>query len=434
VLAPTVEVSFAEDLGTFPNPERGIYRFVTITDGSDLSWVYAEDRTLVYSYVRLDDHRTEPIPSTLLDDLVAGLAQARSAGVKVVLRFAYNDGPWPNSEPDAPLSWVLSHIAQVEPILVSEADVIAVVQAGFIGAWGEWHTSTNGLLADKDQVINALLDAVPATRTSQLRYPPHKDEIFGGPLDALTGFSGTHAARVGHHNDCFLASDTDLGTYPVGEEEQWKTFVEAETLYVPMGGETCADNPPRSGCATALAEMERLHYSYLNLDWHPDVITRWTTQGCFDTIERSMGYRHVLRRAELPPQARPGGAFDLVAELDNVGWASMFNAREVVLVLDGPSGRFEASVSADPRRWFAGETEVLSGRVTMPSTISAGDYRIALWLPDPFQSIRDRVEYSVRLANVGTWDAAEALNVLGTIQVSDSAPGSSAMGQSFAFQ
>ena len=48
---------------------------------------------------------------------------------------------------------------------------------------------------------------------------------------------------LGHHNDCFLASSTDYGTYDdVGKEYP---YLEQDTKYVPMGGETCTKNPPR---------------------------------------------------------------------------------------------------------------------------------------------------------------------------------------------
>ena len=172
------------------------------------------------------------------------------------------------------------------------------MQAGFIGAWGEWHTSTNGLdnAADKQEILEALLDVTPASRTVHVRYPPDKEAMYGSPLTATTAFNGSYAARTGHHNDCFLSSDTDVGTYPDDEVEQWKSYLEADTLYVPIGGETC-DVHSRGQCATATAEMARLHYSYLNRDYHTDVIDGWINEGCYEDIRRSMGYRLQMSRS-----------------------------------------------------------------------------------------------------------------------------------------
>jgi hypothetical protein len=264
VYADPVVVTFEPSDEVIRNPERGFYRFAVITEETDLSWIDSSRYSLLYSYVRLDDYRDSPIGDALLERLREGLDLAREAGFKLVLRFAYNDGPYPDSEPDAPLSRVLEHIGQVGPILRDDEDVIALVQAGFVGAWGEWHTSTNGLLddpADRRTILEALLDELPASRCTQIRYPLYKQEMYGDALTAETALDGSYAARVGHHNDCFLASDTDMGTYPDDEVELWTEYVAADTFWVPMGGETCAVFPPRSECASALYEMERLHYT-----------------------------------------------------------------------------------------------------------------------------------------------------------------------------
>jgi hypothetical protein len=48
--------------------------------------------------------------------------------------------------------------------------------------------------------------------------PPHqraKRDVVGTtlPLDASLAYSDDPWARIGHHNDCFLAGGTDYGTY-----------------------------------------------------------------------------------------------------------------------------------------------------------------------------------------------------------------------------
>ncbi len=422
-------MSFTESNEEFNNPERGFYRYTDIVEDTNLNWVYSDGYSLVYSYVRLDDYRNAPIAQGLLDNMDRGLSAARNAGVKVIVRFAYNFGPYPDSEPDASKSRVLEHIGQVAPYLQSNVDVIAAAQAGFIGAWGEWHTSTNDLLddpQDRKDIFEALLDAIPASRTVHLRYPPHKDEMYGGPLAENQAFDGSHAARTGHHNDCFLSSDTDVGTYPDGQVEQWKTYLEQDTLYVPIGGETCSVHD-RSLCSSALAEMERLHWSYLNRDYHTGVIDRWISDGCYDQIKRLMGYRLVLQQARVPDSLRPGGAFVLEVDLENVGWAAPINPRPLEVVLDGTGGSYRAAVAGvDPRWWLPGQTVLLRLSVQLPSGVPFGDYRLGLALPDAEASIADRPEYAIRFANQDVWVAAGGYNQLATVQVDAGAPGDSA--------
>jgi len=428
--APTEVQDYPPSDAVVVNPERGPYRFVVLTENPDLQAIRAEGITLVYSYVRLDDYREQDIGDALLADLEAGLDSAREAGVKVILRFAYNEGPYPDSEPDAPLAWVPAHIAQVTPILEEHVDVIAVVQAGFIGAWGEWHTSTNNLLDDKDTILSALLAAVPSSRMTQLRYPVYKDELYGGPLPEQEAYSELDGARVGHHNDCFLASDTDLGTYPEDAIETWKTFVEQDTPYLVMGGETCADNPPRSSCAPALEEFERFHYSFINIDYHPDVVDSWHSDGCYATIDRRLGYRFSLTSVERASTARPGGHHRFVLELDNEGWAAPYNPRDFDVVLTGPGGTWVAPIEVDPRSFAPGQHHVIAGDLQLPSDAPAGTYDLALALPDPTASLRDNPSYAIAFANT-TWQAG--LNILGSIELDPMGPGGAGEDQTLAF-
>ncbi|MCB9754076.1 MAG: DUF4832 domain-containing protein [Myxococcales bacterium] len=429
--APTAPVAYTPTDEVFPNPERGIYRYVELTEGWDLQEFAADGTRLLFSYVRLDDYRTQAIAQPLLDDLEAGLDDARDAGLKVILRFAYNEGPYPDSEPDAPLQWVLAHIDQLAPLLAEHEDVIALVQAGFIGAWGEWHTSTNDLLPHKAEILSALLTAIPPSRTTQLRYPLYKDELYGAPLTEDEFLDGGDKARVGHHNDCFLASDTDEGTYPDDQIEPWKQYVEQDTAFVVMGGETCKDNPPRSECATALLELARFHYSFINQDWHPDVIASWQDGGCYETIDRLLGYRLQLTSAQLAPTARPGGWFPLVVELDNVGWAAPYNPRRARLVLSGPNGEHAVTLDDDLRTWRAGQTHLISGALRLPDDLTPGTYELALALPDESPTLAERPEYAIRLANEGVWSAGR--NTLGVIEIDPDGPGGALEEQTFGF-
>lgn len=412
------------------NPERGFYRTVNLVTERDMGWIRDEGYTLAHSYVRLDDYRSEDIPASFLAEVEAGLDAARSAGIKIILRFAYNFGPYPDTDPDAPLDWVLTHIEQVIPLLEAHADVLAFVQAGFIGAWGEWHTSTNGLLddpQDKFDILEALLDALPGSLMVQLRYPPHKEEGYGGPLTTSEAFTDEYTARIGHHNDCFLASDTDWGTYPSGERETWLSYVEADTEFVVMGGETCNENPPQSECTSALVEMERLHYTYINNEYHPDAVDSWSSGGCRETMERHLGYRLVATSVTYPEQAPPGGVIPLTIELENQGWAAPMSPRPVVIVLDGPS-TYEAespSVVADPRWWSPRRGSVaVAIRLQLPASIETGEYTIGLWFPDEATPLRGDPRFAIRLANEGLWNETSGVNELATIHIDPDAQGS----------
>jgi hypothetical protein len=60
----------------------------------------------------------------------------------------------------------------------------------------------------------------------------------------------------------------------------------------------------------------------------------------------------------------------------------------------------------------------------VPADLEPGKYRLALWMPDEAQAIKNAPDYAVRTANEGAWDAAAGENVLAAdLEVDPSAPG-----------
>ncbi len=429
---PLVTQSFSEGSASILNPERGFWEEVPLVGGD-----FANERslgfTVSHSYVRLDAYRSSPLDAGFLTSLQSGFDAARAAGVKVVPRFTYN---FAQGDPDAPLSVIQGHIGQLQPLLAANADVIATLQAGFIGAWGEWHDSTNGLdnTTDRATIANALLSALPGSRFLQVRYPYEKDAIWG-PITSATAFGGTNAARVGEHNDCFVASADDEGTYfnPPTPIDTLKAYVANEGLYSPVGGETCNLDPPRSDCPTALAELSALHWSFLNRGFDTDVLNGWSSQGCLSTIQSHLGYRVFLTGASTSGRVRPGGVLRLQVALRNGGYAAMFNARPVYAVLEGGGGgeggsgglHLTALLSkVDPRTWAAGAAASFEVRLRVPANVPPGTYSLALWLPDAAPSLQGKPAYAVQLANDGVWDASLGENTITTsLRVDPTAPG-----------
>ena len=414
-LAPPATVTFQRSTADLFNPERGFVDSIDILNTSDYSGYRSQNVSLLWSYVRLDAYRGTPLPAGFLSNLDAALARVRAGGVKVFLRFTYN---FSGSDPDAPMSVILNHISQLAPVLNKYSDVIAFMQAGFIGAWGEWHNSTNGLdnTASHQTILSALLDALPKTMMVELRYPIDKSEIFNStaPLTPATAFTQTDQARVGYHNDCFLADSSDGGTYPSGGTD-WKAYLAQDGRFGPVGGETCALDSPRSDCPTALSELRSLHFSWLNRDYNGDVISSWKSQGCYSQIQLNLGYRFVLSSATYSQIVRAGQPLSLQLNLANEGFASMYNNRPVVLVLDNASNRIELPLPVsvvDPRRWESNGAIQINASVTIPAGTPPGCYRMSLWLPDPAPGLRLDPLYAVQFANVGIWDAGKGFNVL----------------------
>src|SRR5262245_40731215 len=89
---PVATVQYAPSDEAILNPERGFYSPVDLSTPTDFS-VYrtALANTLVHTTVRLDDYRARDLSPELLDTLTRRLAEVRASGVKLILRFAYNN-------------------------------------------------------------------------------------------------------------------------------------------------------------------------------------------------------------------------------------------------------------------------------------------------------------------------------------------------------
>jgi hypothetical protein len=411
VILPVLK-TFTPSQADFLNPERGFYTTLDLTARGQAARLRQDGYTLAYNTIRLDKFRTSPLTQEFFDTINGGLAEARAAGIKMVIRFAYNKGI---SLGDASREIILTHINQLQPLLQNNADVIAMVQAGFIGAWGEWHASTNGLDNDTDRgaILNALLAAVPSNRTVQLRTPMFKSRLLGGPLTAETAFSGTNAARVGQHNDCFLASDTDYGTYasPIAT---WKAFVAQEGRYTPVGGETCNVYIPRSDCLSALNELREHHWTYLNWLYNQAVLSRWAEQGCLAEVRRNLGYRFVVQQLYYTPTVRQNGNLTGIVTLSNLGYAAPINPRTIYAVLSNFNVRYIFALDSDVRTWLS----AIELQLNLPiGNMPKGEYELALWLPDAAPSLSNDIRYAIRFANEAMWNELTGDNFLGLVTV-----------------
>jgi len=423
---PTREILFQGSAEDFMNPERGFYNDIEFTGGgcSGCSSVRGNGFSLVRTYIRLDNYRTGPIPQSVIDGLKSYFNNVRQARIKSIARVTYN---FNMSSPDASQSIISQHLSQVKPVMDEYQDVIYQWLAGFVGAWGEWHSSTNfntgtdgngADFATLGSVYQNILQTIPASRMSALRYPAFQRGFFGtAGISSANAFNGSAQSRSGYYNDCFLADTTDQGTFNVTgmSVQAVKDFISRDTKYVPMTGETCASG--RVSCTTALSELSSMHWSALNNDFDTSALNILRNQGCYDEIHRRLGYRFVLKKVTLPSQINTGTPFTFHMELTNVGFAPMYNERPVYLVFENMSTGSRTPIkltTANPRRWLpVRDLSLITINDTVnPSGLSVGLYRLYLWLPDASSTISNMPEYAVRFANLNTWRADTGYNYL----------------------
>jgi hypothetical protein len=426
---------------------------------------YSVNATIILRAFILDNYvNNATLSSQTLNQIQTDFDTAREAGIKMVVRFYYHkNSTAPYGDPDKAI--ILAHIEQLQPILIDNADVILALQQGFIGAWGEQYYTDNFSPAgdvtasytdqnwvDRGEVLAALLAATSESIMVQVRTPQAKQKfVYGadalittgisgtdGSLTADSAFSGEDIARVGFHNDCFLTDASDTGTYAdygtAGGEKDgnavgiFKNYHKNDSQFVIAGGETCKDedwsSPPlqyENDCSDDVVNtMDELNYSYLNTDYNNTVNNDWTEgdDACMDDIKNRLGYRLAMTSSTTVTTANAGNYVPFLLTVDNDGFTSPIIPMELRLILKHQDTGTETTIVLDAARndlrtWQPGTTEV-GEYVKLPDDLAVGNYDLSLHIADVSNNgaIATRPEYSIQLANAGSWDATTGYNNL----------------------
>ena len=438
-------VNYTADNNTiFANPERG---FITMLTGhlskSAPYAVVGEESTLdqkkknekmsivLVHYYLTNFKTTAKLPDAVLNGFDADMQVLRNKGMKAIVRFSYAEGTYGSgkseSATDASLDIVKQHLAQYKPHWDANADVIFVFQAGIVGAWGEWYYSdnfgnqTSHMNDARCALIDTLLKTVPSDRGIQIRTPLFKTEyleylgVSKSALTASEAYQNTAKARLGHHNDAFLYHADNMGTYQ--DTAKQKPYIAQETLYVPVGGETDIEDPTQAAEEASydatIAEMSRMHWTFIQSGFSEVVTDMWRANGTFDELNRRMGYRFQLVKGTFSEQVAQGNKISLNLQIRNNGFAPLYNERHAYLVLKNGTKIYSLPIVSDPRSWLPnGVLTTVNEQIMVPSTVPAGTYQLYLHLPDAYSTLASDPRYAVRFANTGVWDEETGMNAL----------------------
>lgn len=426
----------ADNTSIFRNPERGFTEEISgkVSKSSNHLLVGNESffdeggvrptETLAVVLYNLSNYRKkDKLDQEILTGFDQDMQVLRNKGFKCVLRFAYSE----SDKKDATKARVLNHIAQLKPYLKKNADVIYVLQAGFVGEWGEWYYSENfgnetqHLNSNRRAVLEALLDACPQDRFLLVRYPMIKAEYFNttSPMGSDIAFDGSARSRIGHHNDAFLNTYGNDGTYVSWDESKSddqtvRNYIAQETLYVPNGGETNVESSSTANSVYNKAEQEMAlyHWSFCGESYSEKVTNKWKSSGIFDELNRKMGYRYQLISGNYSTSAAPGGNMSVSISLKNVGYAPLYNYRVAYIVLKNGNNVYSLPLESDPRRWTPGNTTSINETLALPANIPAGTYQLYLHMPDTGRLIANKPAFAIRFANDNVWESGTGMNKL----------------------
>ena len=314
------------------NPGCGwyhLYTFNAAQTGEPL-YIACEEEELVLLRIDIGAFRDKPISEPSLEWIRRILAFFREKRKGMILRFSYDlEGKGLEKEPGS-IRLVEEHMQQIGEVIREYADDIFAVQGILIGNWGEMHGSRY-LTPDAFRTLtDTMIKAVDGACPVAVRKPAQWREM-------TLGWTEQEKKKLTLFNDGIFGSETDLGTYGTlspetpgqkicsrEEELEWQ---KNEMCGKFCGGEAIwgsgAEPAPFVSAPKAMADLERMHISYLNSTYDLRRLEQWKAETVEDesgleAIGKRLGYRFVVEGVEFVSERE-----ELQITLENKGFAEL---------------------------------------------------------------------------------------------------------------
>lgn len=456
--SPRLNQPFSPNMDLSGDALSRLYQKITYPPKQRLQ---GEQYQVVQQYIYLDKFTKTADLSAALPDLEHVFSQAKKARVKLLLIFAYKYKD-SISEPNPDI--VRSHMLALQPVFARHLGEIYAFQFGWFGKWGELH-STGYSMEKRKFMMDSFLETMPPERKVTIRSTKHRDLIVANSPknNLIVGFGNAFYTLDDHKyaagNDYTTGSrdyneavkwgpstivdiempytspvDPVTGQYRFGEDAWYMNHVPKNFAwgsiwrFAKLGVTTFSISHCQSPCINSLRlDLVTLdQFKKLNLVTDQDYFldqNRAVDRTAFDYIRDHLGYRLRLTEAIFPAVQPRGQAASFSFKLDNSGFSRPVNHRPFdVVLLDGSDNvvwRQRAYATSDEWRPGVEASVALPNRVI---DIPAGNYRVAVALPDASKEAEKISEYAIQLANGGdnfSWitTAEDRFNVIGTMNV-----------------
>ena len=382
------------------------------------------------------------LDETFFTNLRKTLQHARENGCTIALRFRYDANGYLNPEP-ATYDKMVEHIRQIEAdgLLEDYKDILAFVESGFVGSWGEHWGGKYCSFEDKARLLDLLLEVVPEEIPVTVRTPLTFTTWAGieyEDIDEYIAEPGSEAARVCLYNDGYMGSNSDLGTYH--DRERDLKWVARQSITSYYGGEFSGNLEFAQQYDTylpenAIPEMYQTHLSYINSNIY-QLYKDYTFGAEYDlegvdnsayygeTVWKFMrdhlGYRFVVRDSDLSGEVEQGGILTLQADIENTGFSNPIMEQKAQLILEKDGNYICTEVDVDTRQWYSCTTVSPEFQMKLPGGLEPGAWNVYFKLSVGDNTLNQAAMRSVQFANDGTWSAALGANYMGRFTVTES--------------
>ena len=404
------DIQLKESTRALKNPGCGWYHIYTF-DLSKENFLYidCEEEELVLLLIDIHAFRgCEQIPKEALEYFSSILTFFEQHDKGIILRIVYDTkGRGMENEPSS-IKIVKSHMKQLGSIICEHMSKkeslpgkILVHQGLFVGSWGEMHGSKFLSEARMKELSDTFLEATKGSCPIAVRKPVQLRQL-SCQKEASAPLQNAPNTNFTLFNDAIFGSETDLGTYgtirksavPENSEREktpWAREDELTWQKIKLqqsfcGGEvlggmnTVSESPgntdqsPRTlDWKQVVAELAKMHVSYLNSVYSKEVLDDWKAQRImwngeeiseYDYIGRHLGYRFTVTQVKIScvsPEKKKQTQSDTQSQISenvitltikNTGFANLCEEAVCRLILTENNENIKVfEIKSDPRTW-----------------------------------------------------------------------------------
>lgn len=370
----------------FTNPARGWYQIHTFLaeqepDLEEQKWCLNREDSLALVLIDIGSYRKKDLDGAALERIRRIICFFANNQYDCIVRAVYDhEGKAFTHEP-ADFAQVQTHLRQITEVMDQSSPSVFVFQGMLLGNWGEMHGS-RFLDPGRMQKLAEILRMQKAGGTFlAVRRPMYWRRLHEGQKQGALAC----ADGMGLFDDGIFGSASHLGTFcEDGQEreawdEPWRreqelAFEQELCSYAPNGGETVysEDFAGALSPGRVIADLRQMQITYLNrthdirmLDlwktWKYPGTGAWAGKSVFDYVGAHLGYRFLIRKAEVRRARKGNGKFCIEAEIENTGFAAFYQEGEIWLEYRDENGNCRAEMlESRMKGWKSGEVRKCS--------------------------------------------------------------------------
>lgn len=429
-----------EDISIIKNPDRGFYKKIEIElqqkdedfekfqEKIDEIRENDKDISLILLKLNLKNFiQTSEITNKKVEDINKYFLTIRENGYKVIFKVIY--GSEENPEPE--INTILKQIEQLKDVYKSNKDIILVVEAGFLGADGEWINGRyDGYTSEKNKVIDKMLEIIPQEIQINFRKPVFITDYIGSQntVNVKNAYTSERIARIGLYNSGYLSSETDEDTYQRIERIENLKWQNLQTQYTIFGGTVKNWKSTYNDLENAISDMFSRHCTYLDKDEDEDVKKKWkgtiytgseelyNRKNGYIYIQNHLGYRLLLTNVEMSG-TEAGKKANVSINLENIGFGNIIKEKQVSLIYKNLKNTYKIETNIDIRKKLQNQNYILEIDEKLPEDMEDGEYNVYLSIGEPYETLKDDSRYYIKLANKNLWNEETKGNYLGKVTI-----------------